>query len=118
LIFFLNSLHLEELTQKFSLFLELYKNSIEIKKKLILFIFLKKKNKNFISGRFSSSSMARPSYVRPTRTLAPAPVLARVARSSGPLALAHSLPLALTDAAAPPVISLLRHSLSSLVARP
>jgi hypothetical protein len=88
------------------------------KQKLILFTFFKKKNKNFILGRFSSSTMARPSYARPTRALAPAPALARVARSRGPLALAHSLPLALTNAAAPPVISLLPHSLSSPAAQP
>jgi hypothetical protein len=57
--------------------LELYKNSSEINKNQYYSHFLKKKNKNFISGRFSSGSL---SSAQPTRG---PPALARVARSRG-----------------------------------
>jgi hypothetical protein len=120
LTFSLNSLHFEKLTQKISLFLELYTNSIEINKNLYYSHFWKKKNKNCRSGRFFSSPLARPGYARPTRALVPAPALSlapsraaqhRAWPSKRPSRLALSP--ALTDMAAPPVIPFLPLSLFS-----
>jgi hypothetical protein len=113
-IFFLNSLHPKKLTQKFSQFLELYQNSIEINKNYYYFTFLKKKNKNGSSGRL----LLLPPFARPSRTRGPVvhgrarpcsqPIRARSwpsnTRPSQPApTLALSL-LPLTNEAAPPII--------------
>jgi hypothetical protein len=110
---FLISLHLEKLTQKFSLFLELHRMFNEVNKYQHYSHFKKRKTK-FISGCLPFLAPVRPS--RTARSHSPAS-RARVAQQCGPAAPAPTLSPALSpslaDLPAPPVIPFLRSLLLS-----